>query len=123
MLHPEDHLHEKAKAVVSELGAHRLVTTEMVLAEVFTYFAGFGPGPRGVAVQAEKTLRADANVVLLPQTSKLFREASGLYASRPDKAWSLTDCASFVVMEERGIREALAHDIHFEQAGFKALLK
>jgi predicted nucleic acid-binding protein len=35
----------------------------------------------------------------------------------------LTDCISFVVMEDEGISEALTGDKHFEQAGFKALLK
>jgi predicted nucleic acid-binding protein len=46
-----------------------------------------------------------------------------LYDSRPDKQWSLTDCISFVVMQDRGIVEALTGDHHFEQAGFTALLK
>ena len=40
-----------------------------------------------------------------------------------DQHWSLTDCASFIVMEERGISEALAYDRDFEQAGFTALLR
>jgi predicted nucleic acid-binding protein len=38
------------------------------------------------------------------------------------KDWSLTDCISFVVMEERGVTEALTSDRHFEQAGFASLL-
>ena len=46
-----------------------------------------------------------------------------LYANRTDKDWSLTDCISFVVMNERGITDALTGDHHFEQAGFAALLK
>jgi predicted nucleic acid-binding protein len=46
-----------------------------------------------------------------------------LYDARPDKKWTLTDCISFVVMQERGITEALTGDQHFEQAGFTALLK
>ena len=46
-----------------------------------------------------------------------------LYSFRQDQSWSLTDCASFLVMEERGITEALAHDRDFEQAGFTALLR
>jgi predicted nucleic acid-binding protein len=46
-----------------------------------------------------------------------------LYRRRPDKAWSLTDCISFVVMQREGITEALTGDQHFEQAGFVALLK
>jgi len=27
-----------------------------------------------------------------------------LYKARPDKSWSLTDCLSFVVMDEKGLR-------------------
>jgi len=46
-----------------------------------------------------------------------------LYAQRPDKEWSLTDCISFVVMRRHDITEALTGDHHFEQAGFIALLK
>jgi predicted nucleic acid-binding protein len=45
-----------------------------------------------------------------------------LFATRSDKDWSLTDCLSFVVMERKGIREALTADNHFEQAGFHAIL-
>ena len=46
-----------------------------------------------------------------------------LYAERPDKDWSLTDCISFVVMRKMDITEALTGDRHFEQAGFTALLE
>jgi uncharacterized protein len=35
-----------------------------------------------------------------------------------DKAFSYTDCTSFVVMRERRIRTALTCDAHFSQAGF-----
>jgi predicted nucleic acid-binding protein len=46
-----------------------------------------------------------------------------LLARRPDKAWSLVDCASFIIMQERAITDALTTDHHFEQAGFTQLLK
>jgi uncharacterized protein len=62
-------------------------------------------------------------VEVVAQTSIQFREALELFASRADKEWSLTDCASFNLMRERGVSEALAHDHHFEQAGFVALLR
>jgi predicted nucleic acid-binding protein len=45
------------------------------------------------------------------------------YRARADKAWSLTDCISFVVMSEHGLSEALTADVHFEQASFRALLR
>jgi predicted nucleic acid-binding protein len=45
-----------------------------------------------------------------------------LYGARPDKEWGLTDCISFVVMEERGLTLALTTDRHFEQAGFQSAL-
>lgn len=44
------------------------------------------------------------------------------YRQRRDKEWSLTDCISFVVMQEEQLTEALTADRHFEQAGFKPLL-
>jgi predicted nucleic acid-binding protein len=30
-----------------------------------------------------------------------------------DKSWSLTDCASFLIMEEENLTAALTHDRHF----------
>lgn len=39
-----------------------------------------------------------------------------------DKEWGMTDCISFVVMQDMGIIDALTTDDHFRQAGFRALL-
>jgi len=46
-----------------------------------------------------------------------------IFSRRVDKAWSLTDCTSFVVMQEEGLTDALTTDHHFEQAGFAVLLQ
>ena len=59
----------------------------------------------------------------MPTTDAVFEAGLELYLNRPDKDWSLTDCISFVVMEQEGLTEALTGDLHFEQAGFVALLK
>jgi len=69
------------------------------------------------------SLQGDANVEIVPLARPLIERAMKLYSERPDKEWGLTDCASFVVMEDRGIREALTADEHFQQAGFRALLR
>jgi uncharacterized protein len=49
--------------------------------------------------------------------------AWNLCKSRSDKAWSLVDCSSFVIMQQMGLQTALTTDQHFEQAGFVRLLK
>jgi len=46
-----------------------------------------------------------------------------LCKNRIDKAWSLVDSTSFIVMQQIKIQEALTTDQHFEQAGFIRLLK
>lgn len=68
-------------------------------------------------------LRSEPLITIAPLDMETFDAGVELYRARPDKDWSLTDCISFVVMRERGITEALTGDRHFEQAGFKALLK
>jgi predicted nucleic acid-binding protein len=60
---------------------------------------------------------------LLHVDPTLDAQAWQLFAERTDKEWSLVDCASFVVMRQRGILEAFTTDHHFEQAGFVCLLK
>ena len=59
----------------------------------------------------------------VPASHALFEAGLRLHRDRPDKEWSLTDCISFHLMRERGVTRALAYDIHFEQAGFRALLR
>jgi uncharacterized protein len=62
-------------------------------------------------------------VTIVPQTSLLFAKAVQRYLQMSDKGWSLTECASFVIMEEGKLTAALTHDRHFDQAGFRALLR
>ena len=66
---------------------------------------------------------ADPDIESVSQTPELFRDALALYQHRPDKSWSLTDCASFLIMDRQQIAEALTHDRHFEQRGYRALLR
>jgi transposase InsO family protein len=49
--------------------------------------------------------------------------ALNFFEKYADQRIGFTDCLSFVVMEERGITEALTTDEHFQQAGFRALLR
>ena len=55
-------------------------------------------------------------------TESRHRSAVDMLARRLDKEWSLCDAVSFLMMESRGLQEALTTDHHFEQAGFVRLL-
>jgi uncharacterized protein len=122
-IHPYDGLHNKAMTIARQLGSCKLVTSEMVLTEVLNAFAERGPHLRAAGVAAVQAIIGDARIEVVPQTRHLFQEALALYRHRSDKDWSLTDCASFTIMDKRGIVEALTHDHHFEQKGYKALLR
>lgn len=121
LLNPKDQLHGKAGQVSTTLGKSRILTTKMVLDELL---AALSKVPlRPFAIRGVEAIRSNPNVEVVPQTSLQFVSAFDSYRSMNDKEWSLTDCASFVLMRERGLTEALAHDHHFEQAGFVALLR
>lgn len=101
--------------------AGRLVTTVWVLTEVANHLS-HAPN-RSLACSLIDDLRNDPRVTIVAPTMDCFSRGFALYGQRPDKNWSLTDCTSFVTMQDRGIREALTGDHHFEQAGFVALLR
>lgn len=119
VVNPRESLHARAMEFASTYrGA--LVTTEYVLTEVANFLCR-GAG-RKVLLDLVQDLRADPYSTIVPGDPTLWNRGLELFASRPDKEWSLTDCISFVVMHERGLTDALTADRHFEQAGFKTLL-
>ncbi|MXZ31474.1 MAG: type II toxin-antitoxin system VapC family toxin [Acidimicrobiia bacterium] len=121
--HPQDSLHDAALAAGESLGSTEIVTTQLVLVEALNAMAGLGEFRRLFAAQMIERLERTPGVKVVPMSDRQFRAAVDRYAARPDQEWSLTDCASFLVMEEYGITEALAHDRDFERAGFVALLR
>ena len=103
----------------------QILTTHMVLTEALDATCQTRHGPRRTNRSPDmlRGLSARPHVEIIPQSDAQFRAAVERYAVRSDQRWSLTDCASFLAMEERGITEALAYDRDFEQAGFVALLR
>ena len=51
----------------------------------------------------------------------IFQDSWRWLERHQDKRYSLTDCASFVVMKQLKIKAALTFDKHFAQAGFQML--
>src|SRR4051812_41739003 len=99
LLNANDSAHSMALA--QSLGPGRIVTTEWVLMEVGDAMA-WRP-KRQSFVELHGLLRSEADVQIIPASAELFARAMEFYATRPDKDWSLTDCTSFVVMQDRGI--------------------
>jgi uncharacterized protein len=115
----EDATHSRAVALSRQLTG-RIVTTAWILTEVGDALSA--PRQRHVFRVLFDSLSTDERVTIVPPTKQLFEQGIDLYDSRPDKEWSLTDCISFVVMQQMQLSEALTGDHHFEQAGFRALL-
>jgi len=113
----EDHA-RAAQATVRRRG--RLITTAWVLLETANALAPVRS--RGAFPALLAMLRNDPGTVVVPPDIDTFDEGVRLYDRRPDKAWSLTDCISFVVMRREGLTDALTADHHFTQAGFNAVL-
>jgi len=101
-----DSCHPQAVQLASELEAAktRLITTRAVILEVGNALAK--QRYRQAAVKLLNALEADPNIEIVPLSEDLYARAVKLYRERPDKEWGLTDCVSFVVMQERGISEA-----------------
>ena len=123
LLNTRDEWHERAKSWQSFLAPRRqpLITTEYVLVEMGDGLANLRF--RKQAIDTIDALRSSALVEIIPASSDLLSEAVDLYRDRADKEWGITDCASFTVMQQRGIQDALTCDDDFSQAGFRALLR
>jgi predicted nucleic acid-binding protein len=120
LLSPRDELFERAQHWAASV-QEPLITTEYVLWEFVNSFSAPIDRPKAQAAIAE--IRSSQSWELVYATPELFSEGLSLHGSRPDKHWSLTDCVSFVVMQQRSLQRALAYDHHFEQAGFEALMR
>jgi len=119
-LSPRDAANAHAMKIAGQPGLTTL-TTAWVLTEILDALSDNYTRIR--AVTFVFNLYQNPFTEILPPSTKLLEKGLELYRTRPDKDWSLTDCISFVAMEEHGITEALTADKHFEQAGFAALLK
>lgn len=110
-----------AEAVRYDAAQVSLVTTAWVLTEVGDALSA--PENRGTFLRLLELLDESSDVRVIPPSNDLFERSVELFRQRSDKDWSLTDCISFVAMADEQINEALTGDRHFEQAGFRALLK
>jgi uncharacterized protein len=118
----KDSFHQAALLLADKINASgsRLVTTRAVLLEIGNTLSK--QRYREAAIRLLQALEIDPHVEIIPLTEQLYTRALQLYRERPDKDWALTDCVSFIVMQDHGVTEALTTDEHFQQAGFRVLM-
>jgi predicted nucleic acid-binding protein len=119
IISPGDAGHQKAQ-LFGENDDRPILTTAWVLTEVADGLAD--TRNRHLARQLYLDLQNAPLDQVVSASHDLFERGMHLYDDRADKSWSLTDCISFVVMQDHGITEALTADRHFEQAGYTPLL-
>jgi predicted nucleic acid-binding protein len=100
-----------------------LVTTNFVLVELVALCTSPLRISRPEQIRILRAIRNTPIVEVVQVHPALEAEGWRLFESRPDKLWSLVDCLSFVLMKQRSIADAFSTDHHFEQAGFRVLLK
>lgn len=123
LLSSRDRHHSEAKALLPTVhGATEIWVTEAVLTEIGNFLSAMDD-TREKASTFIESCYALPNFRVVPVDSALFSEARAMYKRYADKAWGLTDCISFVVMERQGLSAALTGDRHFEQAGYTRVIR
>ncbi len=122
LISAESETHEKAVAIMEECrrNRRRAATTDYVLDETATLLRA-----RGLIKQVKEFLRLTETSQALNiewMTPERFAAARKFMLKHLDQNFSFTDCASFVVMKELRLVDALAADKHFFIAGFNPLL-
>lgn len=119
LINPRDQAHQEAVAISQSL-SQPLLTTAWVLTEVGD--AMRLPANRGTFLKLLQDIANDPMTTVVRAEHKWFERGVALFAGRPDKKWSLTDCISFAVIQDLGLTEALTGDGDFVQAGLRILM-
>ena len=120
LLNRRDKYHEKAKLLFPRVReAREIWVTQAVLLEVGNALRSLN---RAGAETFIRQCYNTSNVRVVEADHALIMRSLDFHRSHEDKDWSLTDCLSFIVMRDEKITEAATADLHFRQAGFRALL-
>lgn len=118
-----DPARRKAERCVSALlkAGAGLILTDYVIDETIT-LAKARAGGHGALRLLEIVERSDAfRMVWIGE--ERFEATQSFFRQHIDHGYSFTDCTSFMVMRELKITDALTTDQHFDEAGFRALLR
>jgi predicted nucleic acid-binding protein len=112
LYHSDEAGHQEARDLFDSSGPK--VVHSYVLAEFVALTDARGL-PRASALAFADALLEQPDVQIVWVDEFLHREGMRLLSSRLDKRYSLADAISFILMQLRGLTEALTTDRHFER--------
>jgi predicted nucleic acid-binding protein len=115
----DDSHHEAAMRFARKSPQVRFVMTELILSEVVTRIRARADAVRAVAF-ADDALRS-RRYDLIFVDSELLRGALAQMKRFTDKRLSLTDCASFEILDRLGLDGAFTFDRDFRDCGYRML--
>jgi predicted nucleic acid-binding protein len=117
-----DDRHEQARDAIRKAAkrSRRFVTTDYILDETATLL--MARRCSSVIPAWFESVSASKACRVVWMDAERFEKAKDVFIKNIGKAWSFTDCFSFIVMRELRLREALSKDRHFRDSGFTPLL-
>lgn len=117
----DDQHHGEARAIYEVLlkGQHRLLTTNLVIAE--TYNLVRRRLGHGAAMQFLQATHSTTRLMIGYSHASLEKEAEAILGRYADQDFSFVDAVSFALMNRQNIKQAFAFDKHFYIAGFELL--
>jgi predicted nucleic acid-binding protein len=114
-----DDRHAEAQALLQSFGTQRLVTSNHVRGETWTFLRRKEGHRRAVAFF--DMLATSARVEVVPVSEELEAQALRWLRRHDEREYSFVDATSFALMKSLRIKRALAFDGDFEAAGFVEL--
>lgn len=120
---PGDGRHGEALALLDHLGSNeQVLTTNLIIGETWTFLRRKdGHGTALAFLDRIDALTEGAKLTVHPVTPEQADKAWEWLRRHDERAYSFVDATSFQVMRDRRLREALAFDQDFADAGFLEL--
>jgi len=114
-----DAYHSSAIRIIADK-AGLFTTTDAVVGETCTLF--ISRGRRHLSSELFRLLETTKTIELVYVDSERFWRTRDFLLKHLDQDFSFVDCASFVVMRELQLSDALTSDTHFRAVGYRPLL-
>ncbi|MBM3241956.1 type II toxin-antitoxin system VapC family toxin [Candidatus Poribacteria bacterium] len=120
----DDVNHTDARKLVREMEGTKIsfLTSDYIFDETLTILlvrAG-----KEKAIKVCNTLLKDieaGDIKWMRVNEEVFRKSTEIFTRFVDKKWSFTDCTSYILMKDSGIKKGASFDEHFRQFGFETL--